>query len=103
MENIIDDFTEKDQVITEMNLWNYKEQKTLIGVVQEIGKGPYGPKVDLSIAEGADLVTIPNLTSLNEFIDSLKVGNKIKLVYLGSQRSKSTNRDFEAFEMYKKE
>jgi len=96
---IIDDFTEDNKVISDLKLWNYKEEKALIGVVIAIDEeGNFGRTiiVDTETEKG---LTVPSLTALNTKLSKVKVGQKIKIVCLGIVRGKN-KRDYYDFDVF---
>lgn len=98
-QQIVDDFSEKDKIVSDLNLWNYKENKTLVGVIVSIDeKGTFGRTITVDTAEQKEL-TIPSLTALNTKLSNVVVGNKIKLVCLGLVRGKN-KRDYYDFDVF---
>ena len=98
-QSIADDFNESDKVTSDLKLWNYKEDKTLIGVVTLIDEeGNFGRTIVVDTAEEQGL-TIPSLTALNTKLKEVEIGNKIKLVCLGIVRGKN-ERDYYDFDVF---
>jgi hypothetical protein len=96
---IIDDFTEDDKIENSVNLWNYKEQDTIIGIVRVINPdGQFGLSVSVETNDSEDLVVIPSLTALNTVLKQVKIGDKIKLVYTGEQKSNSSKYKYATFD-----
>ena len=94
-----DGFSDSDKVTSDLNLWNYKESKDLIGVVVSIDEeGSFGRSIVVDTLEEKGL-TIPSLTALNTKLKSAKVGNRIKLVCLGLVRGKN-KRDYYDFDVF---
>jgi len=98
-QQITDDFTDENKVTSDLKLWNYKEDKELIGVIISIDpEGQYGRTLIVDTADEKGL-TIPSLTALNTKLREAKVGNKIKLVCLGIVRGKN-KRDYYDFDVF---
>ena len=98
-QNVADDFTDEDKVVSDLRLWNYKDDKELIGVVIAIDpEGNFGRTIIVDTAEEKD-VTIPSLTALNTKLKNAMVGNKIKIVCLGMVRGKN-KRDYYDFDVF---
>jgi len=98
-QQIVDDFKEDDKVTSDLKLWNYKEEKKLIGVVTLIDEeGNFGRTIVVDTLEEKGL-TIPSLTALNTKLRLVEVGDKIKLVCLGIVRGKN-KRDYYDFEVF---
>jgi len=98
-QQIVDDFVESDKVVSDLNLWNYKENKVLVGVVVSIDEaGTFGRTIVVDTAEQKDL-TIPSLTALNTKLSNVAVGNKIKLICLGLVKGKN-RRDYYDFDVF---
>ena len=98
-QQITDDFTDEDKVTSDLKLWNYKEDKELIGVITAIDEeGNFGRTlvVDTSNEQG---LTIPSLTALNTKLHNAKVGDKVKIVCLGLVRGKN-KRDYYDFDVF---
>jgi len=103
-QQIVDDFSETDKVISDLKLWDYKnpDKKVLIGIVIEIEpEGTYGRSVIVDTIEETNL-TIPSLTALNTKLRDVRVGDKIKLECLGLIRGKN-KRDYYDFNVFIKE
>lgn len=98
---IVDDFTDDDEVKSELNLWNYKDDKEIIGVVLRKEEGQYGEQVVLSAGEDNE-VTLPSLTALNTKLANVEIGAKVKIVYLGEVRSEKTGRMYSDFKVFTK-
>jgi|TARA_R100001530_G_scaffold25421_1_gene20483 hypothetical protein len=100
-QQITDDFSDEDKVTSDLKLWNYKEEKELIGVVVAIDEeGNFGRTiiVDTSSEQG---LTIPSLTALNTKLRKTKIGDKVKIVCLGLVRGKN-KRDYYDFDVFVK-
>lgn len=96
---MIDDFNDEDKIVSNSNLWDYKDEgNTIIGFVVEINEeGTYGREI--VVDNGDEQKTIPSLTALNTKLSHAKVGDKIKIVSLGKVRSMNKKEywDFEVF------
>ena len=98
-QTIADDFSDEDKVTSDLKLWNYKEDKVLIGAIVKIDpEGNFGRTIIVDTAEEKD-VTIPSLTALNTKLKNAMVGNKIKIVCLGLVRGKN-KRDYYDFDVF---
>jgi len=98
-QTIADDFSDEDKVTSDLKLWNYKEDKELIGAIVKIDpEGNFGRTIIVDTAEEKD-VTIPSLTALNTKLKNAMVGNKIKIVCLGLVRGKN-KRDYYDFDVF---
>lgn len=98
-QSIADDFTEEDKVSSDLKLWNYKEDKELIGVIVSIDpEGNFGRTIVVDTADEEGL-TIPSLTALNTKLSKAQIGNKIKIVCLGIVRGKN-KRDYYDFDVF---
>ena len=95
---VIDDFTEEDKVISDSNFWDYKTQKEIIGIFKGFQKDAYGEHVVLEV--DAKEIALPNLTALNGKLRRAEVGDKVKVVSLGDQKSKQTGRIYFDFDIF---
>lgn len=99
---ITDDFNENDKVKSDLNLWDYKDEKELIGVVIEIDEnGAFGRSVTVDTKDKKG-VTIPSLTALQTKLAQVKIGNKVKIVNKGLVRGKN-KRDYYDFDVFIKQ
>ena len=99
---IADNFSDDDKVSSDLKLWDYKNNATLIGVIISIDpEGNYGRSIVVDTEEEKGL-TVPSLTALNTQLSNAVVGNKIKLVCLGLVRGKN-KRDYYDFDVYIKD
>lgn len=98
-QSIADDFSDSDKITSDLKLWNYKDNSTLVGVIVKIDpEGNFGRTIIVDTAEEKDL-TIPSLTALNTKLSNAIVGNKIKIVCLGMVRGKN-KRDYYDFDVF---
>jgi len=96
---VTDDFNEADKVSSDLKLWNYKEDLTLIGIVTTIDEeGNFGRSITVDTANDKGL-TIPSLTALNTKLKAVKIGNRVKIVNLGVVRGKN-KRDYYDFDVF---
>ena len=98
---VIDDFSEEDKVQSDMNFWDYKENKELIGVFKDFQKDSYGEHAILEVNKSE--LHLPNLTALNSKLKRAKMGNKVKVVNLGEKKSEKTGRMYYDFDVYIKQ
>lgn len=101
-DKLIDDFTEKDEVKKEFEVWNYREELQIIGTIKGKIAGLFGENFIIEDANNQEVI-LPNLTALNSLLVNAKVGDKIKVVYQGSEKSKKTGRTYENFKVFIKE
>jgi len=102
---VIDDFSDEDKQENEqLNFWNVKEDKEIVGIVKVVEAGNYGgKKIGLKTNDSEDELTfIPELTALNNKLKDLVVGDKIKIVYLGEEKSKTSGRMYLTFDFFLK-
>ena len=98
-QSITDDFSDEDKVTSDLKLWNYKDNSTLVGVIVKIDPdGQFGRTIIVDTEEEKDL-TIPSLTALNTKLSNAIVGNKIKIICLGMVRGKN-KRDYYDFDVF---
>jgi len=100
---VIDDFTDEDkQESPSINLWDYKEQKEIVGIVEEVGEGNFGGKrIGLKTNDSEnELIYLPELTALNTKLSKIEVGNKIKVVFNGEEKSKKSGRYYMVFDVF---
>ena len=98
-QSITDDFSDEDKVTSNLKLWDYKDNSTLVGVITAIDPdGQFGRTIVVDTAEEKGL-TIPSLTALNTKLHDAIVGNKIKIVCLGLVRGKN-KRDYYDFDVF---
>lgn len=72
------------------NLWRpEKVDESVEGEVKNIGEGNFGR--ELSIEKDDVKATLPSLTVLNTKLKGVKVGDYIRVTYLGEVRSKKGN------------
>ena len=96
---ITDDFSDADKVTSNLKLWDYKDNETLIGVIVDIDpEGNFGRTIIVDTADEKGL-TIPSLTALNTKLSNAVVGNKVKIVCLGMVRGKN-KRDYYDFDVF---
>lgn len=97
---IIDDFSNDDKIVTENNIWDYKNKgNTIIGyVIEIIEEGIYGREIVLEIGVGVKKI-LPSLTALNTKLKDVEVGDKLKVVCLGEFLSANKKKyyDFDVF------
>lgn len=96
----LDDFTDKDKVAGG-NYWDYKQEGTVIGIFREWLPDGFGEHAVLQ-TEDAPAFHLPNLTALNGRLKAgmVKQGDKVKVKYLGLEKSKKTGRNYENFEVF---
>lgn len=98
-QTIADDFTDADKVSSDLKLWDYKDNQTLIGVIVNIDpEGNFGRTIVVDTSEEKGL-TIPSLTALNTKLQNAVVGNKVKIVCKGLVKGKN-RRDYYDFDVY---
>jgi len=95
---VIDDFSDVDKVSSDLNFWDYKNQKEVIGVFKVFQKDAYGEHPVLVI--GSEELHLPNLTALNSRLRSAEAGNKVKIVNLGEKKSAKSGRMYYDFEIF---
>lgn len=95
---VIDDFSDDDKVTSDLNFWDYKEQKQLIGVFKGFENDSYGEHPVLETNEKE--IHLPNLTALNSKLKRAKVGDKVKAVNLGEKKSEKTGRMYYDFDVF---
>jgi len=98
---VIDDFSDDDKVSSDLNFWDYKDQKELIGVFIDFQKDGFGDHAVLQVFENE--IHLPNLTALNSKLRRAKPGNKVKIVNLGEKKSEKSGRMYYDFDIYIKE
>ena len=102
---IIDDFSDADKQENEqLNFWDCKAQNEIVGIVESVEAGNYGgKKIGLKTNDSAeDLTFIPELTALNSKLKDLAVGDKVKIVYTGEEKSKTSGRMYMTFDFFLK-
>jgi beta-phosphoglucomutase-like phosphatase (HAD superfamily) len=102
---VIDDFSDEDKQENEqLNFWDCKAQKEIVGIVEVVEAGSYGgKKIGLKTNDSEEELTfIPELTALNSKLKDLVVGDKIKLVYTGEEKSKTSGRMYMTFDFFLK-
>lgn len=97
-QKIIDDFTDEDKVQSEFNFWNYETEPELIGVVLRREIGLYGDVIIIETEKGE--VSLPSLTALNSQLIKASVRDKIKIKYLGEEKSQKTGRLYKNFNVF---
>lgn len=99
---VTDDFGDEDKVQSlQINLWDYKENKEIVGIVTEVSEGNFnGKKIGLQTETSEEIVYLPELSALNSKLKNVVVSDKIKLVYLGQEKAKSSGRYYETFDVY---
>lgn len=99
---ILDDFDEKDKIENEaLNLWDYKIQSEIIGIVKDVSNGIYGgKKIGLLTNDTEELIFIPELTTLNTALKDVVVEDKVKIIYIGDVKSNKSNRMYANFDVY---
>lgn len=98
---VIDDFTDEDKVQSDMNFWDYKEAKEIIGSFIGFQKDGFGEHPLLKV-EGKE-IHLPNLTALNGKLKRAKEGDKVKVVNLGEKKSDKTGRMYYDFDVFIKQ
>jgi hypothetical protein len=97
---IIDDFTDKDEVSSSRNLWDYKEETEIVGIVKEISNGNFnGKTIGLLTNAGEELVYLPELTALNSKLKDVAIEDKVKVVYEGEEKGKKSGRMYAVFKV----
>jgi len=102
MENnnkFIDDFEEKDEVKSEGNFHDFNQENTIIGVLDRLETTSYGQSPVLNTENGE--VWIGSFTALTGKFSSEDIGKKIKIQYLGEEKSK-TGKMYKNFKVFKK-
>ena len=94
---VIDDFSDTDKIPSDMNFWDYKESKEIIGIFKEFVKDSYG---EHAVIESGEEIHLPNLTALNGKLKRASSGDKIKVVNLGEKKSDKTGRMYYDFDVY---
>lgn len=97
--NFDDDFSDADKIESpKLNMWNYKENPSLIGFFEKYHEGQYGRQAVLN--DGSDeLVFLPSLTALDTKLDGLAKDDKVKVVYTGEEKSEKSGRTYANFEV----
>ena len=100
-QKVIDDFTDDDKVATSLDFWKFKEDKEVIGLFKRWEKDNYGEHAVIQTADDVEL-HLPNLTALNGKLKAgnANVGNKVKVVYMGSVKSEKSGRLYEDFDVF---
>lgn len=97
-----DDFTDADEIKSApLNLWKYKEQREIMGIISEIGDGQFGTQITLDVGN-EDFIVLPSLTALNSRLAEAKTGQKVKIVYVGDTKSQKTGRMYADFKVFLK-
>lgn len=96
---IIDDFNDEDKVENNLNLWDYNESNEIVGIIERKEQGMYGDQIILKDNTNEEVV-IPSLTALNTQLFKANVGDKVKIVYKGEEKSKKTGRMYKNFEVF---
>ena len=98
---IVDDFSSEDKVQSNMNFWDYKNQKEVIGVYKGFEKDAYGEHAVLLIGNNEE-IHLPNLTALNTKLKRASEGDKVKVVNLGEKKSDKSGRMYYDFDVFLK-
>lgn len=100
-QTLSDDFDDNDKVETpQLNLWDWKNEDTIVGIIREIGEGNFdGRKIGVITKEGGDLVYIPEMVALNSALKDAVIGDKLKIVHTGQEKSKN-KRIYETFDVF---
>jgi hypothetical protein len=96
---VIDDFTDEDKVQSDMNFWDYKNQKVIVGLFSGFVKDAYGEHAVIIGNENKE-IHLPNLTALNGKLKRAEEGNKVKVVNLGEKKSDKTGRMYYDFDVF---
>lgn len=95
-----DDFTDEDKIENSLNLWAYKDEKEIIGTFEKYEEGQFGKQAVLKV--GDEDKTIPSLTALSSKLENLEKGNKVKIVYIGEEKSEKSGRYYSVFDVFVK-
>lgn len=95
-----DDFTQEDKV-EGGNFHNFDNEPIIIGVLDHIEDSQYGKNLFLKITKDK-MAVVGDYTALRGKVGVEDIGKKIKIAYIGEQKS-STGRMYKAFEVFKRE
>ena len=95
-----DNFTDEDKIKSSLNLWAYKENKTIIGEFVKYENGNFGKQAVLLVDEKE--VSIPSLSVLNSKLGKLEKGNRVKIVYTGEEKAEESGRYYSTFDVFVK-
>ena len=96
----LDDFTQEDLINVSFDFWKFKEDKEVIGVFSRWESDSFGEHAVLVMGENE--MHLPNLTALNGKLKkrNVKPKEKVKIVYKGQMKAKSSGRTYEDFDVY---
>ena len=97
---IIDDFSDEDKLTSDMNFWDYKTEKQILGIFLRFDKDSYGEHAVLKVNN--EEIHLPNLTALNSKLKRAKAEDKVKIVNLGEKKSEKAGRYYYDFDLYLK-
>ena len=89
------------EIIEENNFWSPKEKgDEVIGTLVLVRTGQYGKLHELKL-DSDEIITVPTWTILNNKLNKIKTGQKVKIVYIGD--IKTPNGNAKDFAVYVKE
>jgi len=85
------------------NAWKFKENKSTSGIYVEkrINLGPKQSTMYILEQPGGDLVGVWETTALKSKFENVKVGDEVRIEYLGMAKSKMGN-NYHNFELFKR-
>lgn len=85
-------------------VWNFEVEKELVGVYisKEENVGPNASNLYTFERENGTMIGVWGGTLLDDRFKNLMVGEEVKIMYLGKQKSEKTGREFNSFEVYRR-
>ena len=85
--------------------WNYKEQKTIQGVLAEKkdNVGPNGSNLYILEDEEGKKTGVWGSAIIDTRLQNAEVGIEVRIEYLGLEKSPKTKREYHNFKVYKKQ
>lgn len=82
--------------------WKFEEEKELTGtyVSMEENVGPNNSKLYTLKKPDDSVIGVWGNTMLDDKFKSIKVGEEVKIIYLGKAKSKKTGNEYNNFEIY---
>jgi UDP-N-acetylmuramate-alanine ligase len=98
-QNNIWDFEEKDKRAFKFH--NFEENPEFIGILIAFVEGNFGKNMVFETKEG-ETITVGHYTAITEKIQESDIGKPIKIVFKGKERSKTSKKEYMAFDVFVK-
>lgn len=90
------------QKVEKTPTWDYENEKELVGIYlsKEENVGPNGSNIYNFRKSDGLVIGVWGNTILDDRFKSIKIGEEVKVVYLGRAKSEKTGREYHGFDVF---